>query len=127
MMALGEAVFGGPAGGNEGAYRQLVSKMIDHGFGRIRRFLIQLAPPEALLSRAPEMWRHDHTHGELTVSYRTREATARLRNHDHLETPLARLTAAEAFRSALARTRAENVTATHELKGDALEVVLRWS
>jgi hypothetical protein len=128
MMALGEAVFAGPAGANEDAYRQLVTKMIDHGFGRIRRFVLQLAPPEALLSRAPDLWRHDHTHGELTVVHRPGEATARLRDHDHVQTALSRLTAAEAFRSALARTRAENVTVQHGLDTTgALEVVLRWS
>jgi hypothetical protein len=128
MIALSEAVFRGPAGGNEEVYRTLVAKMIDHGFGRIRRFVLQLAPPEALLSRAPDLWRHDHTHGELTVAVRAGEATAKLRDHVHIETPLSRLTAAEAFRCALARTRAQKVTARHGLDDSgALEVVLGWS
>src|SRR5262249_47799340 len=69
MMELSEAVFAGPVGGGDDAYRRFVTKMIDHGFGRIRRFVLQLAPPELLLGRAPDLWRHDHTHGELSVSY----------------------------------------------------------
>jgi hypothetical protein len=128
MMALSEAVFAGPAGGSEDAYTQFVTKMIDHGFGRIRRFVLQLAPPELLLSRAPELWRHDHTHGVLTVSVAGSEAVAVLRDHDHVTTPLSRLTAAQAFRAALERTRAKDVIATHDLDdAGALEVRLRWS
>ncbi len=128
MVELSKAVFAGPAAGSEDAYRRFVATMIDHGFGRIRRFILQLAPPEVLLSRAPDFWRHDHTHGELTVSYSEGEALARLRDHDHVRTELSRLTAAESFRAALARTRAKDVTATPGLDASgALEVRLRWS
>jgi hypothetical protein len=128
MMALSEAVFAGPAGGGEEAYLHFVTKMIEHGFGRIRRFVLQLAPPELLLGRAPELWRHDHTHGVLTVSVAGSEALAVLRDHDHVRTPLSRLTAAQAFRAALERTRAKNVVVTHDLDpAGALEVRLRWS
>ena len=81
-----------------------------------------------LLRRMPELWRHDHTHGILTVSFSGSQATALLRDHDHVRTPLSRLTAAQAFRAALERTRAKNVLATHALDDSgALEVRLRWS
>jgi hypothetical protein len=127
MMSLSEAVFAGPAGRREPIYRGFVGTMIACGFGRIRRFLVQFAPPELLLDKSPELWRHDHTHGELRVAKSPHGALVELSGHVHVTTSLSRLTAAEAFRSALAYTRARHVTVEHELAGDVLRVDLRWS
>jgi len=127
MMSLSEAVFAGPAGRREEVYRHFVATMIDCGFGRIRRFLVQFAPPELLLERAPDLWRHDHTHGELRVKLADKRATVELHDHVHTTTSLSRLTAAEAFRCALSSTRAREVKVEHELVSDALEIRLRWS
>jgi hypothetical protein len=127
MMELSEAVFDGPVGGSEEVYRSFIDTMIGHGFGRIRRFLIQFAPPEALLARAPDLWQHDHTQGELLVEMQDLSARVELRDHIHASTPLSRLTCAEAFRRALSRTRARDVTVEHRPLEGALEVWLRWS
>lgn len=127
MVTLSEAVFEGPAGGDEGVYKTFIDEMIGHGFGRIRRFFVQFAPPEALLSRAPDFWRHDHTHGELSVEIRPSSARVVLKDHLHATMPLSRLTCAETFRCALSRTRARNVVVEHRPLDGALEVGLRWS
>jgi hypothetical protein len=127
MMALSEAVFAGPSAGSEDLYRRFVGRMMNHGFGRIRRFVLRWAPPEALLSRAGEFWHHDHTRGELTVAVERGSAVATLRDHVHTTTRLSRLTAAESFRTALGYTRARDVVATHDPTPDhVLEVHLRW-
>jgi len=126
MMDLAEQVYEGPAARNDHGYRVFVRTMIEHGFGRIRRLFIRYATPELLLSRAPELWKHDHTHGELSVQIGDGRATAVLRRHPHVATELARLTAAETFKSALSLTRAREVQMEHFHDEDALRVELGW-
>jgi hypothetical protein len=126
MMELAEQVYAGPAGGHRQVYETFIRTMIEHGFGRIRRLLVRYAPPEALLSRAPELWTHDHSHGELEVQLAPQRATATLRNHPHVTTELARLTAAESFRCALSLTRASSVEMTHSHENSELHVQLSW-
>jgi hypothetical protein len=127
MLALADAVFTGPASSSEAAYREFVRNQVNLGFGRVRRFLLHLAPPERVLSRAPELWRHDHTHGELVVDVLDRRADVRLVDHDHATTAVARLTAAEIFRCVLSLTRAKNVRGEHRRVGEReLHVRLDW-
>ncbi len=126
LMALAEAVLAGPAQHLECSYVTFVHRVIDHGFGRIRRFMVALAAPAAFLKRAPALWRHDHTHGHLEIEIDDRAAKVLLVDHVHTTTPLSRLTAAEMFRYILASTRARNVRATHSLAGPSLEVRLTW-
>jgi hypothetical protein len=128
MMNLSETVFAELCGSDLDAHRRFVGTFMAHGFGRIRRFFLGLASPEALLARAPAFWEHDHTHGALTVTVGRGEARAVLRDHAYVTTALSRETAAESFRVALSGTRARDVTATHRLTDDAaLEVNFTWS
>jgi hypothetical protein len=127
MIALADAVFAGPAARCEHTYRAFVRNQVDMGFGRIRRFLLHLAPPERVLERAPELWRHDHTHGELLVDVHHRQADVHLLDHDHATNEVARMTAAEIFRYVLSLTRAREVRAAYRTIGDrSLEVQLQW-
>ena len=128
MMALSEAVFAGPSSRQEDVYLRFVTKMIAHGFGRIRRFLVRFAPPELLLERAPDLWRHDHTHGKLSVHVEGQRAHVQLRDHIHTTTELSRLTASESFRCALSQTRALNVRGAHRLdEHGGLDILLEWT
>lgn len=126
MMDLAEQVYDGPAARNQHSYRVFVRTMIEHGFGRIRRLFIRYATPELLLGRAPELWKHDHTHGELTVCVGRDQATAMLHDHPHVTTELGRLTASETFKSALALTRARDVEMAYFHDEHALRVELNW-
>ena len=127
MIALAEAVFAGPSSKQQDVYLRFVAKMIAHGFGRIRRFFVRFAPPELLLERAPDLWRHDHSHGKLEVRVEGRRAQVVLSDHIHTTTELSRLTAAESFRCALAQTRAIHVRASHRLdEQQDLEILLEW-
>jgi hypothetical protein len=127
LITLAQAVFEGPARGGEDAYREFVHGVIARGFGRIRRVLVQFASPAAVLKRAPELWRHDHTHGELTVEILPSGAVAILTHPIIPSTPLSRQTAAEMFRAVLCLTRARNVRQEHQLSGkDRLRVSFQW-
>lgn len=128
MMALVEAIFTGPAGGSHTAFVGLLDEMIDQGFGRVRSFLVRFAPPRLVLTRAAELWRHDHTEGELVVSHGENSALVEVRGHIYATHETSRLTAAETFRIILSRTRAKNVACSHRLLGDrVLEVSLSWT
>lgn len=127
LVTLAQAVFDGPAHGSDEAYREFVHGVIARGFGRIRRVLVQFASPAAVLKRAPELWRHDHTHGELDVELLPSGAVANLIHPVITSTPLSRTTATEMFRAVLCLTRARNVRAQHELAGkDRLRVSFQW-
>jgi hypothetical protein len=123
------AKMAGPARGDEEAFRRSVVRGTDLGFGRIRRTLLSFATPVILAERAAELWRHDHTHGELSVdSSRRNEGKAHvtLTNHPFTETPIARMAFAEVMRHVLSLSRARNVREAHALDGDALVVTLTW-
>jgi hypothetical protein len=127
LVKLAQAVHDGPAQGSPDAYREFVGQVIALGFGRVRRLLVQFAPPSAVLKRAPELWRHDHTHGDLSVVEREGGSIVHV-NHEILtSTPLSCATCAEMFRAITAITRARNVTETHFLERPGrLRVELSW-
>jgi hypothetical protein len=119
----------GPARGDERAFRLSVDRSIDLSFGRVRRAFLSFATPMLLANRAAELWRHDHTHGTITVdSSANAEGRARvsLAEHPFLETPLSRLGFAEVIRYALSLSRARRVRETHAVSGDALVVGVTW-
>jgi hypothetical protein len=127
LVTLAQAVFEGPAQSSAEAYRAFVHGVIARGFGRIRRVLVQFASPATVLKRAPELWRHDHTHGALEVEILPLGAVAHLTHPVITATPLSCTTAAEMFRAVLCLTRARNVREDHESAGrDRLRVSFQW-
>jgi hypothetical protein len=127
MVALADAVFAGPAAKSDVVYREFVRNQVNLGFGRVRRFLLHLAPPESVLSRAPDLWRHDHTHGELVIDLRDKHARVHLVDHEHATNDVACMTAAEIFRHVLSLTRAKDVVSDHQrIAARTLEVNLEW-
>lgn len=127
MVALADAVFAGPAAKSETVYREYVRHQVDLGFGRVRRALLHLAPPEMILKRAPDLWRHDHTHGKLVIDITGTRALVRIVNHLHATNDVANMTASEIFRYVLSLTRAKNVTSSYQRVAERdLEVLLEW-
>jgi len=128
LVRLAEAVYRGPAEGSVEVYREFVRQVIALGFGRVRRVFVQFAHPHSLLERAPELWRHDHTHGELTVAKDEKSAIVHVTHEILTANALSRSTCAEMFRAALGLTRARDVKQEHGLdEAGRLRVLLQWS
>lgn len=127
MMALSAALRAGPCQGSDAKYRELLRGSIDEGFGRVRKLFMQLAPPEKVLGRAPDLWRHDHTHGELIVEPGEQTARVIVRHPVLLSTALSCLTLAEMFRYILALTRVPEVWSEYERETSTeLRIQFRW-
>ena len=128
MVKLSEAIFEGPVGGDLEAYRAFLLRVIELGFGRIRRVLVQFAHPHAVLRRAPDLWKHDHSHGELAITIDEKSALAFVTHPVLTTTQLSRFTAAEMFRAVLSLTSAKEVKQEHGLDGDGrLRVLFKWA
>lgn len=124
-----EQAWMGPAGRDKEAYNRFLDRMMDHGFGRVRKFLLAMATPAVVARKSGELWRHDHTHGVLTPRAVSEHAfEMRLTDHPYVETPLARGSIAEIYRYAMSLARAKDVRAKHRLEDDrTLVVSIEWS
>jgi len=127
VMAWQEAVWLGPARTNNDELRRYIGRVVDAGFGRVRRLLVNLVTPATLCERAAELWHDEHTHGEISAHPEGNVVLIRLRNHPYVERPIARMVMAESLRHAASLTRAKRVEQQHRVDGDALEVRLTWS
>ncbi|MCU1281141.1 MAG: hypothetical protein JWM53_4687 [bacterium] len=127
VMAWQEAVFQGPARGSDDDFRRYVYKVVDAGFGRVRRLLVNLVTPATLCTRAAELWHDEHTHGEISAAPKGHVVVIKLRNHPYVTRPIARMVMAESLRHAASLTRAKRVEQLHRVEGDVLEVRLTWS
>lgn len=124
-----EAAWSGPAERDRERYHLFLARMMDHGFGRVRKFLLGMATPALLAEKSSGLWRHDHTHGELTYQITgERSLQLKLRDHVYVETPLARSSIAEIYRYAMSLSRHKNVTSRHFLDDErTLLVNIDWS
>jgi hypothetical protein len=123
-----QAVWDGPCEARSEAFRIFLDRMLDSGFGRVRKAFLGLAKPPMILGRAPSLWRHDHTHGALTVEgLKPGSARVRLADHPYTETPLGCLAIAEIYRYCIALCRVDDATEIHYREPNgALVVRLRW-
>jgi hypothetical protein len=121
------AAFKGPCDGKTDAFLQFIDRMMDHGFGRIRKFLLGMIGPKDLVLKAPELWRHDHTTGVLKTEADSKGGRVILENHIYNTTMLSRTAIAEVYRYAAALSRVREVKSRHHLTPDgSLEVFLSW-
>lgn len=123
-----ELAWEGPLGGNLALLRTWTDRMIDHGFGRVRRLLLTIATPAGLVRRAGELWRDEHTDGRL-IAYSTspKSAIATLHEHDFIGNPLMRQLVAETFRYSLELAGARGAQEAHHAHANGTLVVnLTW-
>jgi hypothetical protein len=97
------------AGHNETTFAGFVDRSVDHGWGRIHSVLVRLATPRTLAHRAQELWRQDHSHGNVEVEMDDTTARLRLFNHPYLRDPVMRRFQAEAFRYIFSLTRVRDL------------------
>lgn len=127
VLAWYEALWMGPCRERRERFFAVLDRMMDFGFGRVRRSLLALANPSTIVVKAPALWRYDHTHGDLTVEAGEGAARVCLRNHPYTDNPLACLAIAEIYRYCVALCRARDVTETHYRDNQgALVVRVRW-
>ena len=130
VVAWNEAAWRGPCAEDEARFRAFIDCWTDLCFGRMRRALIAFLTPAGLFKRAPDLWRHDHTHGLLAATTRdgaARAMTITLTDHPYLATPVSRRAIAETFRHIVSRTRVRDVRETHTLQSTrALVVKISW-
>jgi hypothetical protein len=108
VMAWYEAAWAGPAKQRREPYLALMDRMMDAGFGRVRKLLLStVASPRQVYEKSAELWRYDHTTGDLTTVFESeRSCRFVLRNHVYATTELSRDAIAEIYRYAVALTRA---------------------
>ncbi|NUP13353.1 MAG: hypothetical protein HOW73_45525 [Polyangiaceae bacterium] len=113
-----EAVWAGPAKRDRTAYNEFLDRMLDHGFGKVRKVLLGIADAHTLARKAAELWRHDHSHGDLVVLLeQENRIDLGLRDHPYVDTPLARASIAEIIRYVVHLSRAKDVEVQHRLEG----------
>lgn len=128
VLAWYDAVWHGPCDQKRDEFIRFLNRMMDHGFGRVRKAFLGFAKPAMILKRAPTLWRHDHTHGVLTVeALEASSAKVKLVDHPYTTTSLACLATAEIYRYCVTLCQAKNVSVVHYREpGGALVVSLRW-
>ena len=127
ITAWQEAVWQGPTRSRDDAFRRYVQRVVDGGFGRVRRLLLNMVTPATICTRAAELWHDEHTHGEISARPEGNLVVIKLRKHPYVDRPVARVVLAEGLRYAASLTRAKNVTEAHRVENEALEVRLTWS
>jgi hypothetical protein len=121
------AAFDIGAEGNEERFQAFVDRMMDESFVRVRRSLLRIAAPQLLASKAAELWRHDHSHGEIVTTSVAGGVDLVLREHVYASDPTSRMALAEIYRYVAVLSGARGTVATHELDRDgALLVHLRF-
>ncbi len=127
IVAFYEAVHTGPAAQRPAIYRRWVDTVMDRGFGRVRRLLLSMANPRLVVTKATELWQHDHTHGTLSAVVDGDVIHAKLADWPPLANRTARETISEAFRYAVVLSSAKGAIETHELDANgALDVTIRF-
>ena len=98
-IAWHEAMWAGPARADERELARLVSRSIDLGLGRFKAAFFAGVTKERLVERAQELWRWQHTHGELTVSVEETSGTVVLTGHPYVDHATSRRLTAESYRA----------------------------
>jgi hypothetical protein len=98
VVAWHDAIWSGPCRGDESELARLVGRSIELGFGRFKAAFFSGVTPERLVSRAPELWRWQHTHGDLAAAVEGNSGTVVLRDHPYVDHANSRRVTAESYR-----------------------------
>lgn len=128
LIAWHVAVWDGPAKRDRAVMTDHAQRTVQHGFGRVKRFLLSMTTPHVLAPKVASMWRDEYSTGTLTANtVDPHSVVLTLRGHEYVEHYLMRGIISEAFRYIVAMTRVRDVTVRHALSNGSLEVVLRWA
>lgn len=133
VVAWHEALWAGPCRSDEVALAKLVSRSIELGFGKFKSAFFAGVTPERLVNRAPELWRWQHSHGDLSVTVEGATGVVLLRDHPYVDHATSRRVTAESYRQIVLLAGATDVRAawgdrpsTGTSRGRELVVQLSW-
>jgi hypothetical protein len=127
FQACSDVVWTALARGDDAAFDAYIHGSIDHLWSRVHRVIMGLTTPQRLARRAPDMWRHDHTHGTLEAELRESDGTVRVIGYPYSRTGIMARGQAEALRYILSHARVKEVRVEHELDEQGTFVArLRW-
>jgi hypothetical protein len=128
IVAWHEVAWEGPCARDTAHMYRYLHAVLDCGFGRIQRFMLNLITPAMLFGRAEALWKHDHSHGDFRCTLTgDRRGVIRLRDHPYVTSPFLRRSIAETYRYAGSLTRCNAVRESHALEPDGTLVVkLDW-
>lgn len=127
LIAWHNAVWDGPVKRDKLLMKEHARVVIDQGFGRVKRFVLSMATPHALIPRVTAMWQEEYSTGTLTAESEGPDSvTLCLREHPYVDNPLMRFVIAEALRHVVSLTKVENVTETHSVRERSLLIAMRW-
>ena len=95
-----------------GPFFDFVHHSVDSGWTFVHRAIMRFATPQRLARRAPDLWRHDHTHGELSVDFRETSGTVRIKGYPYPRESIMHHGQTEALRHILSHARVRDVRAT---------------
>lgn len=132
-IAWHDALWAGPLGNDEGKLARFVSRSIELGFGRFKAAFFAGITAERLFRRAQELWRYQHTHGDVTVAIDGTTSTVALSGHPYVDAPTSRRVTAESYRHLVTMALAQDdalrgraVKTAWGVSGKSLVVQLSW-
>src|SRR5580658_6754549 len=84
VVAWHDALWAGPARADEQELARFIGRSIELGLGRFKSAFFSGITPERLIERSQDLWRSQHTHGDLTVAVEGTNGTVVLRNHAYV-------------------------------------------
>lgn len=113
---------------HDDVFDAFIRRSVDSGWGVMHRALLRLATPQRLARRAPDVWRHDHTHGEMHTDLRESSGVVRVAGYPYARGGIMRRGQAEALRHILSHARVRDVRAAlQEEDGDDFVVRFEWT
>jgi hypothetical protein len=126
VVAWHDAVWSGPARADEGQLARFIGRSIDLGFGRFKSAFFSGVTPERLVDRAQELWRYQHSQGEVTVAIDGTTGTVMLRDHPYVGHAASRRVTAESYRHIVTLAGGRDVKTAWGVSGATLVVQLSW-
>jgi hypothetical protein len=114
VLAWYDAVFAAHCSGQRDLFLRYIDRLVDQSFGRVRKLLLGIASPPVLAQKATELWRHDHTTGELQARTEGRNTLiVTLLDHPYTTTPRSCEASCEVYRYIGSLSRAQSVSGRH--------------
>ena len=119
VIAWHDALWNGPCAATSRSSRASSAAPSSLGFGRFKSAFFHALTPDRLVARAPELWRWQHTHGELTARVEGGSGTVvTLKDHPYVDNPVSRRVTAESYRHIVDMAGARDVHAAWGVSAD---------